>query len=392
MAPKPPSARHAPAQPWRASASRSVPGVERVLARLVRRLPLRGIAVHERPRVHRMRERAHLVLDLVEELAGLRIDDLLEAVLVRVRLLADDAALVEPGVRAAEVGDIDGDVITVVRADLVARLAEQQRLALADLHARRRGALVLLQARRRTDDLAIEARDAVGVAGRHRKLHVRHAKRHEAEVGTRTMQPDAVPPRARHVGVIVLDAVGVRGAAEPLLRRLQPLRQRVEVGHDATDPPARLVGIAGRQMELRASEVDPHVVEADHQIRIAGEAERGHVERRRQLLIGHAEVDVLQEDDVADILCLAIERLSRHGRSSSGAQNTTWTWGASKGPPSPQTLGAPRPSRGAPLSRHLDMGGLERPPSPKGSERPGQAVALHYQRHNYHRHYGNYTT
>src|SRR5881409_4172669 len=98
MAPKPPSARHAPAQPWRASVSRSVPGVERVLPRLVRRLPLRRIAVHERPRVHRVRERPHLVLDLVEQLAGLGIDDLLEAVLLWVRLLADDAALVQPGV------------------------------------------------------------------------------------------------------------------------------------------------------------------------------------------------------------------------------------------------------------------------------------------------------
>ena len=43
--------------------------------------------------------------------------------------------------------------------------------------------------------------------------------------------------------------------------------------------------------------------------------------------------------------------------------NATWTWGASKGPL-----------------------------PPKRSERPGQAVALLYQRHNYQRHDGHYTT
>src|SRR5919201_2728234 len=214
MAPKPPTLGSAPAQPWRSSVLRSVPWVERVLARLVRRLPLRGVAIHERPRVHRVRERAHLVLDLVEELAGLRIDDLLEAILVGVRLLADDAALVELGMRAAEVGDVDGDVIAVVRADLVARLAEQQRLAVADLHARRRAAVILLEPRGGAHDLAVEARDAVCMTRRNGKLDVRHAERHEAELRPRPMQPDAVAPRTRHVGVMLLDTVRVLRAGE----------------------------------------------------------------------------------------------------------------------------------------------------------------------------------
>ena len=88
-----------------------------------------------------MRHAAHLVLDLEEHLAVVGIDDVDEAVLVRVALLADDPALQHLLVRAGEVGDVDGDVVAVVGVERLVGLAEDQllRRAHADLgrHASR---------------------------------------------------------------------------------------------------------------------------------------------------------------------------------------------------------------------------------------------------------------
>jgi hypothetical protein len=63
--------------------------------------------------------------------------------------------------------------------------------------------------------------------------------------------------------------------------------------------------------KLLLAEVDPHVVEANHQVGIAGEPHADHVEGGRDLLVRDAHVDVLEAHDVAHVLTAAIERLLR---------------------------------------------------------------------------------
>ena len=77
---------------------------------------------------------------------------------------------------------------------------------------------------------------------------------------------------------------------------------------------------SGRQMELAAAGVDPHVGDAGHQVGIAGQPEAGDIEDRRQALIGHADVDVLKADDVTEILGATIECL--HGANLHGMFRT----------------------------------------------------------------------
>ena len=75
---------------------------------------LQGIAVDEGAQVHRMRGAAHFMLDGEQVLAAVEIDDVLEAVLVLIVFLGDEAALQEALIRAGEVGDVDLDVVAVI--------------------------------------------------------------------------------------------------------------------------------------------------------------------------------------------------------------------------------------------------------------------------------------
>src|SRR5690242_18945481 len=67
---------------------------------------LARIAVHQGPRIERMGDAADLVLDLEQLLAGRRIDEVVEAVLVLVALLGEDLALDQLVMRLGEVRDI----------------------------------------------------------------------------------------------------------------------------------------------------------------------------------------------------------------------------------------------------------------------------------------------
>ena len=89
---------------------------ERVVTAHVGALHLRRVAVDERAAVHRMREAAHLVLELEELLPVLRIDDVLEAILVRVAFLRDELVLQQELVGSGEIRDVDRDMVAVVRA------------------------------------------------------------------------------------------------------------------------------------------------------------------------------------------------------------------------------------------------------------------------------------
>src|ERR1051326_3470188 len=87
---------------------------------------LGGIAVHQRPRIERMLHAADLVLDREQRLAAPRIDDVLEAILVLIALLGDEAALQEPPMGTGEIADIDLNVVTVVIRQRPVGLAEDQ--------------------------------------------------------------------------------------------------------------------------------------------------------------------------------------------------------------------------------------------------------------------------
>src|SRR6059036_3307441 len=71
------------------------PRDEDVAAPLIGRLPLRRVAVDQRPQEHRVGEAADLVLDGEERPARLGIDDVLEPVLDLARLLGDEPVLLQ---------------------------------------------------------------------------------------------------------------------------------------------------------------------------------------------------------------------------------------------------------------------------------------------------------
>src|SRR5829696_7852008 len=66
---------------------------------------------------------------------------------------------------------------------------------------------------------------------------------------------------------------------------------------------------AVRQMKLAPADIDPHVGVRHHQIGIAGQPEACDIEQRRQPLIGDGDVDMLEMNGVAEILCGAVEWL-----------------------------------------------------------------------------------
>src|SRR5262249_14549158 len=76
--------------------------------------------------------------------------------------------------------------------------------------------------------------------------------------------------------------------------------------HDA-GMTAQHLRLAGRQVELAAPDVDPHVVVGDHQVGIAREPEAGAVEQPGHPLVGDLHVDVFEMDDVAEVLGRTIE-------------------------------------------------------------------------------------
>jgi len=59
-------------------------------------------------------------------------------------------------------------------------------------------------------------------------------------------------------------------------------------------------------MELRATNIDPHVVDTRHQIRVAGEAQAAYIEEGCERLVGNAQVYMLELNDVPDILDLPV--------------------------------------------------------------------------------------
>ena len=99
------------------------------------------------------------------------------------------------------------------------------------------------------------------------------------------------------------------GALEALLDPLQTVQQRLAIRGDDADRTAQHQGVAGRQVELGLADIDPHVVGAGKQIRVAGEAAAHQIEIAGRPLIGDLDIDVLEPGDIAEVLGGAIERI-----------------------------------------------------------------------------------
>jgi len=127
------------------------------------------------------------------------------------------------------------------------------------------------------------------------------------------MHVDAVAPGAHGLDAVVAFAEVELGSLQRLAHLRQAVEQRGAVGHDEPGGAAQHVGSAGRQVELAHPDIDPHQPGAGVEEGIAGQPEAGDVIVRRQLLVGDADVDVPEIDDVAEVLAGAIVLLVGHG-------------------------------------------------------------------------------
>ena len=268
-----------------------------------------------------MEQAAYLVFDLAQHRAGVGIDDGLEAVLVLVALLRNQAVPFEKAVRAGEVGHIYGDVMAVVGRNGLCRFPEVERLAAVDADVGDRGAAVAFDARGGLHHVPIEAANAFRGARFDRDFHVRQPELHVAEARSGCVAAQAIAPRAGDGDVALRRRPAERGAGQPLLHTREAALQRVEVGHHDADVAAEDLRVAGREVELLAADVDPHVARTDHHVRVAGQPQAGHVERGGHPLVRHRDVDVFQRQQIADVLAAAVVAFRcRHDRPPSLAR------------------------------------------------------------------------
>src|SRR5262249_32839137 len=175
-----------------------------VVTRPVVAVALRRVAVDERPAIERVGLAAHLVLDSEQDLAGIEIYDVLEAIFVIVDLGGEKAELFQPPIGTREIRDVDLHVMPVIRLLGLVELAEVPVLLLAHLHAGLADVSALDHGRKRAHDLAIETRDAVRRAGTDVELDVGHPQHDAAEAGlVWRMNVDAVAPGADRLHAVV---------------------------------------------------------------------------------------------------------------------------------------------------------------------------------------------
>src|SRR6202040_3901266 len=184
----------------------------------------RRVAVDQRPQVHGMGDAAHLVLDREQRPVAVEVDDVAEAILIAVVLLAHQVTLAQLAVRAGKIHQIDRHVVIVELRLRAVGLAEQQLLIVPDHDAGSGALAVALDPGRHLDHAAIELGDAVRRADRHVELDVGNAEieRPKARrIGL--MAAHAVAPRAGRLDVIVLFGKAEAGSLEPLAHGGEPL-------------------------------------------------------------------------------------------------------------------------------------------------------------------------
>jgi hypothetical protein len=103
-------------------------------------------------------------------------------------------------------------------------------------------------------------------------------------------------------------AKGEPSAVETLTHLRQPSHQRFPVGKHDADVTAQHLRLVHGQMELAASNVNPHRAGAGHQEEIVRQSQPSYVERRGGLPIGNGDIDVFECDDIAEVLGGAVIR------------------------------------------------------------------------------------
>src|SRR5437660_346889 len=147
---------------------------------------------------------AHLVLDGEQHRARIEIDDVLEAVLMLIALLGNDAELLQPAVGAGEIRDIDLDMVTVEGRLRLVGLAKDEILPGPDHDAGSASIPVIQEVGRGAHDLAVEAGDPAGGAGPRVEPDIGHPERNEAEaLPLRRMTMDAIAPGTGGLDAII---------------------------------------------------------------------------------------------------------------------------------------------------------------------------------------------
>src|SRR5277367_605681 len=265
----------------------------------------------------RMAHAAHFMLDGEQRRARFRIDKILESILMLVALLRDEALVEQFPVRSGEVCDVNLDVMAVVGRGCAVGLAKHEMLSDADLDPCESSAVELARVGLGAYDLAVKPRDTVSGSHRHVEFDIRDAKRDPTEPLIWHKASDAISPRTPGLDEsFLLDEIEAR-AFQPFANSSQPPHQRLAIRHHDASMTAQNLRLIGRQMELAASDIDPHVGGAGHQVRIARQAESGEVKDGRLLLIGNCHVDVFQRDDITEVFNSSIEStLHKNLRSS----------------------------------------------------------------------------
>jgi hypothetical protein len=122
----------------------------------------------------------------------------------------------------------------------------------------------------------------------------------------RVVQADAVAPGTDRLDEVVVLAEAELRLRELALHRAKPLEQGFAVGNHDSGFAAQLLCMPGRQMELAAADIDPHVVVGVHQVGIAREPQPGDIEQRRKPLVRNVDVDMFEMDRVAEVLRRAV--------------------------------------------------------------------------------------
>jgi hypothetical protein len=89
----------------------------------------------------------------------------------------------------------------------------------------------------------------------------------------------------------------------------EPGEQRLAARDHQRGVAAQHLRLAGRQVELAAPDIHPHVGVGRHHVRVARQPEPRHIEQLRQPLVRDLDVDVLEMDRVAEVLGGAVELL-----------------------------------------------------------------------------------
>ena len=78
------------------------------------RVGLVGVAIDQRAGIKRVGHRPHLVLELEQGFPAIYIDNILEAILILIAFLGDQAAFDQAGMRAGKVGEVNLDMVAIV--------------------------------------------------------------------------------------------------------------------------------------------------------------------------------------------------------------------------------------------------------------------------------------